>query len=88
MPDITNHNPPNIKCPFILSTDYVILCVSNMNDNKSVSCDNASIKCFKMAVLIIATALYNLINICIDQGCFPNYLSKIAKMIAMNFFII
>ena len=50
MLDITNHNPPNIKLSikffylFNTSANYVILCILNMNNNKSVSCDKVPIK--------------------------------------------
>ena len=43
-----------------------------MNDSKSVACDSIPIKYTEMANIIIVPVLCNLINCCIDQGCFPN----------------
>ena len=60
-----------------------------MNDSKSVPSDSIPIKYIKMANIIIAPVLCNLINCCIDQRCFlklflnflfPNHL-KIAQII-------
>ena len=86
MPDVATYKPPNIKPPiklFFLSnvyTDYITLCFSNMNDNILVPCDSVFIKYLKMANLIITPILSYLINLCINQGCFFNYL-KIAQVI-------
>ena len=51
-----------------------------MNDNKSAACDSVPIKYLKMANLIIAPILSYFINLCINQGCFFNYI-KIAQVI-------
>ena len=53
-----------------------------MNENKSGPCDSIPIKYMyiKMANIISAPVLCNLINCCIDQECFPNHL-KIAQII-------
>ena len=53
-----------------------------MNDSKSVPYDSIPIKYIKMANIIIAPVLCNLINCCIDQGCFANHL-KIAQIISI-----
>ena len=85
MPDITTYKPPNIK-PSIklffpnISANYITLCFSNMNDNKSVPCDSVPIKYSKMSNFIIVPILSYLINLCVNQGCFFNY-SKVAQVI-------
>ena len=57
-----------------------MLRISNITDIKSVPCDSVLIKYFKTANFIIAPILSYLINPCINQGCFSNYL-KIAQVI-------
>ena len=73
-PPLTSFYLPNISTEFIVST------ISNTNDSKSVPFDSIPIKYIKMANIIIAPVLCNLINCCIDQGCFPNHL-KISQII-------
>ena len=63
-----------------ISTEFIVSTISNMNDSKSVPCDSIPIKYIKMANIIIAPVLCNLINCCIDQGCFPKHF-KIAQII-------
>ena len=65
-----------------ISTELIVSTISNINDSKSVPCDSIPIKYIKMANIIIAFVLCNLINCCIDQGCFSNHL-KIAQIITI-----
>ena len=51
---------PNISIEFIVST------ISNMNNRKLVPCDSIPIKYIKMANIVVASVLCNLINCCID----------------------
>ena len=76
MPDFTTYKPPNIK-PSIksfflpnISANYMTLCFSNMNDNKSVPRDSVPIKYLKMSNLIIAPILSYLINLCVIKVVF------------------
>ena len=65
-----------------ISTKFIVSTISNMNDSKSVPYDSIPIKYIKMANIIIAPVLCNLINCCIGQGCFANHL-KIALIISI-----
>ena len=82
MSGITTCKPPNIKPPIKLfflniSTDYMILCILNMNDNKSVAFTMFLSNTSKCPILLL---LSYLINLCINLVCFPSYL-KIAQAI-------
>ena len=56
-----------------ISTEFIVSTISHMNDSKLVPCDSIPIKYIKMANIVIAPVLCNLINCCTDQGYFPNH---------------
>ena len=65
-----------------VSTDFVLEQLRGLKANKAIDLDNISARLLKDASDVISPILTNLINVSIEESCFPNNW-KSAKVVAL-----